>query len=313
MKASPLLFAVALAICAPSFAADTAAAAAPAANRFAASIVPAERFEVGAMLVERHGQRGRPVILIPGLGSGPWAWQDTVREYSGQYTLYVVTLPGFDGRPAVAGAGFEAARNALQQLIASRKLDKPVLIGHSMGGALALALASRSPDLVGGVIAVDGLPVFPGTEGMTREQRLAMAQGAKASMAAMAGPMFASSQQQYMRTVGTVDMAKADELARLAAKSDPGAVSEYVAETLALDMRPGLTAIKAPVLVLAPYFEADAGASGITAPAKAAYYKSLMAGTPKLEVVAVDGARHFVMFDQPRQVNDAIGRFLKSL
>jgi pimeloyl-ACP methyl ester carboxylesterase len=182
-----------------------------------------------------------------------------------------------------------------------------------MGGALALAVASQSPDLVGGVVAVDGLPVFPGTEGMTREQRLAMAQGAKARMAGMAGPLFATSQQQYMRTIGTVDMAKADELAKLAAKSDPAAVSEYVAETLALDMRPALTAIKAPVLVLAPYFDADAGQGGITAQAKAAYYKSLMAGTPRLEVVAVDGARHFVMFDQPRQVSDAIGRFLKSL
>lgn len=312
MKASPLLFAVALAFCAPSFGADPAAASAGA-SRFAASIAPAERFEVGSMLVERHGQSGRPVILIPGLGSGPWAWQDTVREYSGQYTLYVVTLPGFDGRPAVAGAGFETARNALQQLIVSRKLDKPVLIGHSMGGALALALASQSPELAGGVIAVDGLPVFPGTEGMTREQRLAMAQGAKVRMTGMAGPMFASSQQQYMRSIGSVDMGRADELARLAAKSDPGAVSEYMAETLALDMRPGLTAIKAPVLVLAPYFAGDAGASGVTAQTKAAYYKSLMAGTPKLEVLAVDGARHFVMFDQPRQVSDAIGRFLKSL
>jgi pimeloyl-ACP methyl ester carboxylesterase len=312
MKASPLLFALALAFCAPSFAADPAASPA-AANRFAASAVPAERFEVGSMLVERHGQRGRPVILIPGLGSGAWTWQDMVREYSGQYTLYVVTLPGFDGRPAVAGAGFETARNALQQLIASRKLEKPVLIGHSMGGALALAVASRSPDLVGGVVAVDGLPVFPGTEGMTGEQRLAMAQGAKARMAGMAGPMFATGQQQYMRSIGTVDMARADELAKLSSRSDPAAVSDYVAETLALDMRPGLSAIKAPVLVLSPFFEADAGASGITARSKAAYYQSLMAGTPKLEVVAIDGARHFVMFDQPRQVNDAIGRFLKSL
>jgi pimeloyl-ACP methyl ester carboxylesterase len=308
MKA-PLLFALALAACAPAFGADPV----PAPNRFAASIVPAERFDVGSMLVERHGQRGRPLVLIPGLGSGPWAWQDTVREYSGQYTVYVVTLPGFDGRPAVAGAGFETARNALQQLITTRKLDQPVLIGHSMGAALALAVASHSPDLVGGVIAVDGLPVFPGTEGMAREQRLVMAQGAKAHMAAMAGPMFAPSQQQYMRTIGVVDMAKADELAKLSARSDPAAVSEYVAETLALDLRPGLPAIKAPVLVLAPHYEHDAGQAGITAQAKADYYKSLMAGTPKLEVVAVNGSRHFVMFDQPRQLSDAIGRFLKSL
>jgi pimeloyl-ACP methyl ester carboxylesterase len=38
-----------------------------------------------------------------------------------------------------------------------------------------------------------------------------------------------------------------------------------------------------------------------------------MAGTPQVEVVSVPGARHFVMFDQPRQVSDAIARFLQSL
>jgi pimeloyl-ACP methyl ester carboxylesterase len=151
MKA-PLLFALALAACAPAFAADPVAAP----NRFAASIVPAECFEV-----------------------------------------------------AVAGATFETARNALQQLIATRKLDKPVLIGHSMGGALA----SGSPDLVGGVVAVDGLPVLPGTEGM-------------------AGPIFATGQQQYMRTIGVVDMARADELAKLALFDQPRQVSDAVGRFL---------------------------------------------------------------------------------
>ncbi|RJG21926.1 alpha/beta fold hydrolase [Massilia cavernae] len=205
---------------------------------------PAERFDVGSMLVERHGQRGRPLVLIPGLGSGPWAWKDTVREYSGDYTVYVVTLPGFDGRPAVAGAGFDSARDALKQLIATRKIDKPVLIGHSMGGALALAVAAQLLDQVGGVVAVDGLPIFPTMENLPREQRSMMAQ-----IAALNAPAFAAQQAQ----------------------------------------------------------------TGITPQAKAAYYTSLMAGTAKLEVVPVEGARHFVMFDQPRQVSDAIGRFLKVL
>ena len=41
------------------------------------------------MLVERHGQRGTPLILIPGLASGAWAWQDTVRQFSGEHVVYV--------------------------------------------------------------------------------------------------------------------------------------------------------------------------------------------------------------------------------
>jgi pimeloyl-ACP methyl ester carboxylesterase len=307
MKA-PLLFALALAACAPSFAADPPAQP----NRFAATIVPAERFESGAVLVERHGQHGRPVILIPGLASGAWAWQDMVRELSGEHVLYVVTLPGFDGRPAVPN-GLEAARKGLLELIASRKLEKPVLVGHSLGGTLALAIAEQNPGLVGGVVSIEGLPVFPGTEDTPAQQRLPMAEGMRAGAAKVSAEAFAKQQQQYMRTQGVLDMPKADELARLSARSDPAAVAQYMADVLALDLRSGLPRIGAPVLVLAPYFDPDASQDDLTEPAKVAYYTSLMAGTPKVEVVAVSPARHFAMFDQPRKVADIIRRYLNSL
>lgn len=307
MKA-PLLFALALAAGAPAFAAEPPAQP----NRFAATIVPAERFESGAVLVERHGQHGRPVILIPGLASGAWAWQDMVRELAGEHVLYVVTLPGFDGRPAVAN-GLEAARKGLVDLIVSRKLDKPVLVGHSLGGTLALAIAEQNPELVGGVVSIEGLPVFPGTEDTPAPQRLAMAEGMKAHAAQVSAAAFAAQQQQYMRTQGVLDMPKADELARLSARSDPGAVAQYMADVLALDLRPGLARIGAPVLVVAPYFEPDASQDGLAEPAKLAYYKSLMAGTPKLEVAAISPARHFAMFDQPRKLADIIRRYLNAL
>jgi pimeloyl-ACP methyl ester carboxylesterase len=86
-----------------------------------------------------------------------------------------------------------------------------------------------------------------------------------------------------------------------------------MAEVFVLDLRPGLARIKAPVLVIAPYFEPDASQIGVTSAMKVEYYKSLMAGTPKVEVVPVSPARHFAMFDQPRQLNDAIRRYLKAL
>ena len=240
----PYLFAVLLALSAPSFGAEPPQPA----NRYAASIVPAERFEVGGMLVERHGQRGTPLILVPGLVSGAWVWQDTLRRFAGEHVIYVVTLPGFDGRAPAPGKPMEAAQQALRELIVSRKLAKPVLIGHSLGGTLAIALAEQEPDLVGGVVTIDGLPVFPTTEGVPLAQRAQMAEG-----------------------------------------------------------------IKAPVLVIAPYFDVDAEGAGITQDMKTGYYKSLMQGTPQVSVVAVSPARHFAMFDQPQQVADAIRAYLQSL
>ena len=309
MKAT-LLFALLAASFPPAFADD--APAAP--NRFASAVAPAERFDIAGMLVERHGSGGRPMILIPGLASGGWVWQETVREFAGSHAVYVVTLPGFDGRPAVEGNPFDAAKAALKELIVSRKLASPVLVGHSLGATLAIALAEELPGRIGGTVAIDGLPVMPRTEDTPPEGRAAMADAMRQRMSAANQGAFAAQQKHYMRAIGTVDMGKADDLAQLTSRSDPAAVAAYVGAVLALDLRPGLPKITGPVLVLAPFYGPDSAASGgISAADKVAYYRELMTGTPKLEVAPIDNARHFAMIDQPQAVNAALRRFLKTL
>ena len=283
-------------------------------NRFAATLAPAERFETGGVLVERHGSAaGRPLILIPGLASGSWVWQETVRAFSADHPVYVLTLPGFDGRPPAGPAPFAAARAAVEELIASRRLDKPVIIGHSLGGTLGFAVAEDKPAALGGLVAIDGLPVMPGSEAMAPEERVRTAEAMKARVTAQPAQGFAAQQQTYMRTIGVMDMGKADALAQLSGRSDPASVGQYVADVIGLDLRPGLGKIAAPVLVMAPYLDLDAAQRGITAPATLAYYRTLLEGTPKLNVVLVAPSRHFAMFDQPQAVNEAIRTFLGTL
>lgn len=311
MKAS-FLFAAALAIpvALPLQASAQVPFAPAAANRFAATIAPAEQFEIQGMLVERHGERGSQLILIPGLASGSWVWQDTIRQLKGEHRLYVVTLPGFDGRPAAGSPPFETARAALKELIATRKLDKPVLVGHSMGGALALALAADLGNRVGGVVSIDGLPVFPGTEEMHPMQRPLMADNVRARMAAARPDAWAAQQRQYMRGQGVLDMGKADDLTPLLLRSDRAAVGAYMADLLALDLRPELAKIGAPVLVMVPYYEPDAMQDNLTQEAKVEHYRSLLPGLQSLELAPVAPARHFIMFDQPQVLADTLRRFL---
>jgi pimeloyl-ACP methyl ester carboxylesterase len=290
-----------------------AADAAPAPNRFAATIAPAERFEVGGVLVERHGGGGRPLILIPGLASGSWVWQDTIRAFAPDHAVYVLTLPGFDGRPPAGPAPFASARAAVEELIASRHLDKPVLVGHSLGGILALAVAEDQPAAPGGVVSIDGLPVMPGAEDMTPGQRAQFADKTRAQVARQPAALYARQQQAYMRTIGVLDMSRADALAQLTARSDPASVGLWSADVLTLDLRPALKTIQAPVLTIVPYFDLDSAQQGLTPAAKADYYRALMEGTPKLQVVTVAPARHFAMFDQPQAVTAAIRTFLDTL
>lgn len=289
-----------------------APAAEPVPPRFASAPAPAETFEVGGMLVERHGERGQPLILVPGLGSGPWVWDGIIREFKGEHVIYAVTLPGFNGRPPVAGAPVANSRQALRDLVTSRSLKAPVLIGHSLGATLALALAQEEPSLVGGVIAIDGLPVFPGTEQVPKEQRATMAAGMKARMAGMTRESYAAQQKNYMRTIGSIDMARADDIALMSSRSDPAAVMDYMAAIVELDLRGRLPALTAPVLVIVPYFAPDGEYAQVNQAQKMEYYKTLMGGTPRLELAPVSPARHFAMLDQPEQVAKAIRGFLKS-
>ena len=308
MKAS-ILFALALAAALP-LGVSAQQATAPAPNRFAMTTAPAERFEITDMLVERYGSKGRALVLVPGLAGGPWVWQDLVRRFSTDHTLYVVTLPGFDGRPGPAGAPFETARAALRELVASRRLDKPVLVGHSMGGTLALAVAADLGGRVGGVVSLDGLPVFPGTENLDPIQRAQVAAGMQARVAAARADAYAEQQRQYMRGQGVLDMGKADDLAALLLRSERAAVGAWMADVLAQDLRPELAKIGAPVLVLAPYFEPDASQDQLSAAAKVEHYRSLLPGLASAEVQPVAPARHFLMIDQPDTLADILRRFL---
>lgn len=300
-----LLLGLAAPLCTPLAAAQE--------SRYAFTLAPAERFEVGATLVERHGSGPRALIMIPGLASGPWVWQHAVRAFMKEHTVYVLTLPGFDGRPAVAGATLEAARASLLTLIETRKLTRPVLIGHSVGGTLALALAAQRPELVGGVVSLDGLPVSPGTEGLPDEQRARMAASFRQRAASSDPRDFLAQQQEYMTGTGVVDMARGEELAKLSARSDPRALAGYVADAFALDVRTQLAAISAPVLLISPYFAVDAQQQMLSETGKTEYYQKIMEGTPRLTVVSIAPARHFAMFDAPEQVLAAIAGFLKTL
>lgn len=317
MKHACLLFALALgaATSIPTAAHAQPAQQAPtAANRFAATIAPAERFSSGTLLVERHGERGRPVILVPGLASGPWVWQEVIRQFKDEFTLYVVTLPGFDGHPAPGAAQdwapFESARAALGALVAGRKLERPVIVGHSLGGVLAYAVAQDLGKDIGGVVALDALPVFPGTENMPPQQRAAAAHGVRERMATSAHQAYAAQQRQYMRAQGVLDIGKADDITPLLLRSDREAVGAYVADLLALDLRPGLPKISAPVLVVAPFYQYDAAQDALTVNDKLAHYRMLVDGIASVEVVPVAPSRHFLMIDQPLALAGILRRFL---
>jgi pimeloyl-ACP methyl ester carboxylesterase len=269
---------------------------------------------VGTLKVERHGDQGRPVILIPGLEGGPWVWQRTIAELQKNHVVYAVTLAGFDGVPPPAdGANLlDRADASLLSLIRQEKIARPVLVGHSLGGTLALRFAGEHAGLIAGVVAVDGLPIFPGMDRVDEAQRKAMAQRTRAMMAAATPEQFKAQSLGYMQGTGVIDPKLAARYAPMNARSDIKASAQYMAEDLALDLRASLKTANVPILEISPYYAPDFSRPPMqfSEAQKAAYYQALLANAPNARVISIAPSRHFVMLDQPAKFQRALADFL---
>ena len=96
-----------------------------------------------------------------GLACGPWVWDQTTSALRERYSIYLLTLPGFDGRAPQPGVTLESLEKDLLALIESRKLDRPVLVGHSLGGTLSLSFATKHSDVIRGVVDATATAATP--------------------------------------------------------------------------------------------------------------------------------------------------------
>jgi pimeloyl-ACP methyl ester carboxylesterase len=275
---------------------------------------PAAAEQVGTLQVERHGAHGPAVILIPGLEGGPWVWQRTIEQLQKDHVVYAVTLAGFDGVPAPEGGGnlFDRADASLLQLIRQHRPDKPVLVGHSLGGTLALRIAGEHPELIAGVVAVDGLPVFPGMERAGAEQRKAMATQMQRQLSAATPEQFRAQSLGYMQKIGVIDPKLAARYAPMNARSDIKASAQYMAEDLVFDGRPQLKHANVPILEISPYYAPDFSQPPLrmSEDQKSAYYRSLLANAPDVTVTSISPSRHYAMLDQPAKFQQLLEDFL---
>src|SRR3954467_6803920 len=103
---------------------------------------------------------GPDVILIPGLTASKNVWRPSVAAVPG-YRSHLTQGAGFAGAPVAANARGEIVAplaDEIARYIRANGLKRPAIVGHSMGGTLALMLAERHPDAVGKVMVVDMLP-----------------------------------------------------------------------------------------------------------------------------------------------------------
>ncbi|GGF48573.1 alpha/beta fold hydrolase [Echinicola rosea] len=95
---------------------------------------------------------GKPVIFVHGFCETKEMWGKFIEAFSGEYRVLCPDLPGFgDSRWYDETISLEQAAEMLQDWIHDLALEKPVVIGHSLGGYAALALAELMGDELGGL------------------------------------------------------------------------------------------------------------------------------------------------------------------
>ena len=259
---------------------------------------------VDAAYITKSGSGKRAVIFIPGLGAGAYVWDGVAPEVAKDYTVYTLTFAGFDGEPPVQPPYIDAFTQSVRDLIAQEKLVKPLLVGHSMGGFIALKLAETMPDKLGAVLLVDMLPIFPPPQpGETPQTRAAGAAQVRDQLLAAAPEQYQSTLRTFMAQLVS-DPKNVDLITARTMRSDRATFAGAFYELSTGDLRPGLAKIAVPVELLMP------APSENYEPQMAAFYSQLYIGTKDYTLVPIVPSKHFIMYDAPGKFQTALDAFL---
>lgn len=274
------------------------------------ALSPEAVIERGAITVERYGRGEKALVFIAGLAGGAWSWSEMARRFSPDHAVYALTLAGFDGRPPAPGPVIDRVVADIAGFIEENRLDKPVLVGHSLGAFIALRVGVEHPALIGGLVTVDGYPVFPPLADVNAE-------GWRAAAGRLAQQFLVGNDFEKFRAVMLAflaarmnDQERAGVLAERAARSDPGATSQYVVEMLSADLRPELVKLKAPLLALVAV---NSYLNGHSEEEIRTFYSGLLGNAAHVSILLIRNARHFAAEDQPEVVGAAIEGFLAGL
>jgi pimeloyl-ACP methyl ester carboxylesterase len=248
------------------------------------------------------------MILIPGIGCGADVWDGTVAHFKDDYECHLLTLPGFAGQPTIEGLFIDSVRDGIIRYIADKKLDRPVIVGHSLGGTLAFAVGAKAPHKVGPIVAVDGVPCLSVLMDPTAtpENVKPFAGKERHRMKALTPEQFAAENRQALMAMIT-DPKEVQRVAALSRKSDPKAFAQAFYELLMLDLRKEVKAIRSPVLLIGStaLLPADERKKAEER------YRQQVAAVTKYKVIFAPRARHFIQLDEPEFFFREVAAFLK--
>jgi len=252
--------------------------------------------------VKISGQGTRSIIFIPGFSCSGEVWNETKSHYEKDFTCYTLTMAGFADSKPQSNASFRNWETGIANFIKENKIEKPIIIGHSMGGGLALAIAADFPELIDKIIVVDALPCLPALMNPSFKSKenndcIQMVN----QMTAMSGDQFYQMQKITIPRL-LEDTSKQELVVSWSVQSDRKTFAEMYCDFTNTDLREKIKTIKCPSLILLESYFKN------LKPAIEEQYRNLK--TANLQYA--NKGLHFIMYDDKEwyftQVNNFITR-----
>lgn len=226
------------------------------------------------------------LIFIHGSGGGKESWTYQTRYFKDSLALDLPGHPQGELIPSIDGYV-----EWLHQFVQSAGYRQVVLVGHSLGGGIALLYALKYPQDLRGIITVGSgarLRVMPLIlEGLEKAVKDPGSEN----------PLTASAYEQ-------IDPELASILKRRSAENGPAAALNDLKACDQFDIMDRLAQINVPTLALC-------GDQDIMTPPK--YSQYLAAHMPQARALVIPGGTHMVFAEKPGEVNQAIEDFLQTL
>lgn len=249
--------------------------------------------------ISGHGKKA--IIFIPGFSCSGQVWDETKAIYEKKYTCYTLTMAGFAGVEPQPNVTFVNWEKSIATYIEVNKINKPIIVGHSMGGGLAMALASDYPNLVSKIVVVDALPCLSAMMNPTfKAKEINDCSQITAQITAATNEQFYQMQKMSISSL-LADTSKQEMVVGWSMKSDRKTFAEMYCDFSNTDLREKIANIKCPNLILLEAYFAN------FKPAINEQFKQMKNANLKY----ANKGLHFIMYDDKAFYDKQLSTFIK--
>jgi pimeloyl-ACP methyl ester carboxylesterase len=256
-----------------------------------------------AIQVKATGE-GPSILFLPGFANSSEVWEDTVSQLGSAYNIHLVDYAGFNGIEPVEMPWLPKVKADLVDYIKTNQLKNLTIIGHSLGGTLALYLASELDAYIKEIIVVDGLPhtaklMFPNQESgsFSYDNPYANAQ------LTMPEENFRQMITQQVKMM-CKNSDKHDLITQWIMNTDRKTYVQGYIDYLNFDATPYLKDITCEVYILSATSYGKAQTEQV--------YLSQYQNLENYDIRYAEKAAHYIMFDQPEWFYEQLNQILKN-